>query len=100
MKTGAARNATPKIICHDFRNHHTREFFQRFDFLITEHHVLVFGEFIAFDHLRALDEFSVIDCNVLLLHSRAVFLTQQIKGNSFGGDGGGIELHGNGDQPE
>jgi len=33
MKTGAARIATLNTIIHDFRNHHTLEFFQRFDFL-------------------------------------------------------------------
>src|ERR1700733_4959233 len=40
---------------------------QRLYLCRAEHHVLVFGEFVPFHHLRALDQFTVVDCNVLLL---------------------------------
>ena len=52
---------------------------ERLEFLGTEHDVLVLGEFIALDHLRAFHGLSVVHRDVLLLHAGPIFLAQQIE---------------------
>ena len=47
---------------------------ERLELLGAEHDVLVLGELVALDHLRALDQLAVVNGDVLLLHARAVAL--------------------------
>ena len=77
-----------------------RRVLERLQLLGSEHHILVFGEFVALDHLGALDEFAVRHRDVLLLDARAVLLSQQIERDAFRGDGGGVQLDGYGHEAE
>src|SRR6202171_1773321 len=72
----------------------------RLQLLGTEHHVLVLGEFIAFDHVLARDRDLLLDAEVLLLQARPAALVQQVERDRAARLGGRIELHRNRHQPE
>src|SRR5205814_9615150 len=75
-----------------------RSLFQCFQFIRRERDVLSFGEFVALDHLVALDLLAVLGADVLLLESGAVLFVQPVERDGGLGFARREELHGHGDK--
>ena len=76
------------------------DFLELFDLFVAELHVLVFGEFVAFDHCIAIDDDAFLLTDVLLSQARAAILVQQIERDAVAGLSRRVQLHGNGNESE
>ena len=75
-------------------------FLQSFQLLGREHHVLVLGELVAFDHVFARDRDLFLDAEILLAQARAARLVQQVERDGAARLGRRKELDRNRHQPE